>query len=100
MARNEPQTAGNLSTRESGVNERTKFSVFEGSSRYKGTPVRVTASWKLGFETSRLFDRECPDQPGAWLEFTDDKDSCPETKKNRDAPGRHDKEADVFVTGR
>lgn len=65
-----------------------------------GKLVRLNATWKFGFETTFLHDGECPQQPGAWLEFADEKELCPATKKNRDAPGPHDKEADVTVTGR
>lgn len=74
--------------------------LMKGKHRYSGKQVRVNASWQFAFETTFLFDRDCPKQPGAWLEFVDDSKSCPETKKNRDAPGPHDKEAEVTVTGR
>jgi hypothetical protein len=74
--------------------------LIERHTRYSGKTVRVSASWKFGFETTFLFDGKCPKEPGAWLEFADDKDTCPETKKNRDAPGPHDREAEVIVTGR
>jgi hypothetical protein len=65
-----------------------------------GKLVRLDATWQFGFETTFLRDRECPQQPGAWLEFADEKELCPETKKNRSAPGQSDKEADVTVLGR
>lgn len=68
--------------------------------RYAGKLVRVNASWQFGFETTSLYDPKCPRQPKAWLEFADDKDVCPETKENRSAPGKSDKEADVTVVGR
>jgi hypothetical protein len=69
-------------------------------SRYAGKLVRIKASWQFGFERTFLYDRECSQQPKAWLEFVDDKDACPRSKKNRDAPGKHDKEADVTVAGK
>jgi hypothetical protein len=74
--------------------------LLKSPSRYDGKLIRVKASWQFGFETTFLYDRLCPEQPKAWLEFVDDKDTCPETKKNRGAPGKNDKEADVTVTGR
>lgn len=67
---------------------------------HKGKLIRLNATWQFGFETTLLCDRECPEQPGAWLEFADEKELCPETSKNRSAPGQSDKEADVTVVGR
>jgi hypothetical protein len=67
---------------------------------HAGKLVRINASWQFGFETSFLYDPKCPRQPKAWLEFADEKEICPETKENRDAPGKSDKEADVTVVGR
>src|SRR4051812_45169733 len=68
--------------------------------RYDGKLVRVKASWHFGFESSFIEGKECSGQPKAWLEFVDDKDACPKSKENRDAPGKQDKEADVTVVGR
>jgi hypothetical protein len=67
--------------------------------RYKGSPVRLKATWQFGFEVSSLYDPGCFDQPKAWLEFADDKVTCPETKTNRNLPHELDKEAEVTVTG-
>lgn len=67
---------------------------------YSGKTVRIKAVWQFGFETTSLQDRQCIDQPKAWLEFADEKQLCPETKKNRTLPKQSDKEADVTVTGR
>lgn len=74
--------------------------LLKSPSRYDGKLIRVKASWQFGFETTFLYDHECSEQPKAWLEFVDDKDACPETKGNRSAPGKNDKEADVTVVGR
>lgn len=74
--------------------------LLEHPSGHIGKLVRLNAAWQFGFETTFLHDRECPGQPGAWLEFADEKELCPETKKNRSAPGQSDKEADVTVVGR
>ena len=74
--------------------------LLEGARRYSGKQVRVTAHWRFGFETTILFEPACPERTGAWLEFADDSLSCPESERNRNAPGPHDKEAEVIVTGR
>lgn len=74
--------------------------LIEGSRRYSDKLVRVSASWQFGFEKTFLFDPKCPERPGAWLEFPEDAQTCPETKTNREAPGPHDKEADVTLTGK
>jgi hypothetical protein len=74
--------------------------LLQSHSRYTGKLVRIKASWQFGFERTFLYARECSQQPKAWLEFVDDKDACPRSKKNRDAPGKHDKEADVTVAGK
>src|SRR6185436_21089682 len=44
--------------------------LLEGSRRYSGRQVRVTAHWRFGFETTVLFDPACPERPGAWLEMS------------------------------
>jgi hypothetical protein len=69
-------------------------------SLYADKLVRINASWQFGFETTSLYDRDCPDQPKTWLEFADENKLCPETQKNRTAPGKSDKEADVTLVGR
>lgn len=74
--------------------------LLERSNIHIGKLVRLNASWQFGFETTFLHARECSQQPGAWLEFADEKELCPAARKNRDAPGPHDKEADVTVIGR
>lgn len=68
--------------------------------RFVGKLVRLNASWQFGFETTFLHDRSCPQHPGAWLEFADEKELCPETKKNRSVPTQSDNEAAVTVIGR
>ena len=68
--------------------------------RYEGKLIRIKASWQFGFENTFLHDKACPERPQAWLEFVDDKQACPKSKENRDAPGKHDKGADVTVVGR
>jgi hypothetical protein len=67
---------------------------------YGGKLLRVKASWQFGFEVTFLHDSQCPDQPKAWLEFVDDKDACPRSKENINAPGKNDTGADVTVVGR
>jgi len=67
---------------------------------YAGKLLRIKASWQFGFERSFLYTRQCSQQPKAWLEFVDNKDACSQSKKNRIARGKHDKEADVTVTGK
>jgi hypothetical protein len=74
--------------------------LLKGHSRYDGKLVRIKASWQFGFERSALYDKECSKQPEAWLEFVDDKDACPQSKVNRNVPGRGSREADVTVVGR
>jgi hypothetical protein len=71
-----------------------------GADRYVGKEVRLSASWKFGFETSYLFDRKCSGRPPAWLEFAEDGQSCPESRVNRKIPGPHDNEADVTAVGK
>ena len=67
---------------------------------YSGKLVRIKATWQFGFETTSISDRECSGQPQAWLEFADEKELCPRTKENRNAPGQTDREADITVVGR
>ncbi len=67
---------------------------------YAGKQVRVRASWQFGFETTFIYDRQCPLSPKAWLEFVSDDEACPQTKQNRSLPTQSDKEADVTVVGR
>ena len=74
--------------------------LLKSHSRYDGKLVRVKASWQFGFETSLLQDPECLKQPKAWLEFVDDNEACLQSKENRNAPGKQDREADVTVVGR
>ena len=74
--------------------------LLKSHSRYNGKLARIKAAWQFGFETSFLSGSECLGQPKAWLEFADDKDACPQSKENRNAPGRNDKEADVTVVGK
>lgn len=74
--------------------------LLEHASVHVGKLVRLNATWQFGFETTLLNDRTCPQQPVAWLEFADEKALCPQTRKNRSAPGQSDKEADVTVVGR
>jgi starvation-inducible outer membrane lipoprotein len=74
--------------------------LLKSQSRYAGKLVRIKASWQFGFERSFLYTRQCSQQPKAWLEFVDDKDACSQSKDNRNAPSKYDKEADVTVTGK
>lgn len=67
---------------------------------YVGKQVRIRASWQFGFETSFVYDRECPLLPKAWLEFVNDDEACPQTKQNRSLPTQSDKEAEVTVVGK
>jgi hypothetical protein len=67
--------------------------------RYKDKPIRLKAFWQFGFEVSSLYDPLCMDQPKAWLDFADDKVTCPETKTNLKVPRESAREADITVTG-
>ena len=65
-----------------------------------GKPIRIRATWTHGFEWSYLSDRDCLDQPKAWVEFVDDDKLCPASKSNlKKMTDGFDNKADVIVTG-
>jgi hypothetical protein len=74
--------------------------LLKSHSRYARKLVRLKAAWRFGFEHSFLYDKQCDQHPRAWIEFVDDKDACPASKKNRTIPVQTDLEADVTVTGK
>ncbi|HYR74342.1 MAG TPA: hypothetical protein VEM96_00745 [Pyrinomonadaceae bacterium] len=66
-----------------------------------GQPVRVRATWTHGFEWSYLSDRECLDQPKAWVEFVADDELCSASKPNlKKMTQGFDNKADVVVVGK
>src|ERR1044072_1879973 len=74
--------------------------LLKSHSRYTGKLVRLKASWQFGFERSCLTDQKCSGEATAWLEFIDDQQACPQSKENRQAPGKYDQEAEVTVVGK
>lgn len=67
---------------------------------YAGKLIRLRASWRFGFETSALYDKDCPPHSQSWFEFADEKALCPQTKAKQGLIGRNDKEAEITVVGR
>ena len=70
-------------------------------SLYQGKLVRVAATWHYGFEWSYLYHRECMSRGNkAWVEFVDEDESCPQTKKlSKRLKDDFDNKADVVAVG-
>jgi hypothetical protein len=95
-----PVSSRNSSTEARTIPTLGYCALLEHATTHVGKLVRLKATWQFGFEATLLNDRKCPQQPGAWLEFADEKELCPQTRKNQSTPGHSDKEADITVVGR
>ncbi len=75
--------------------------LFREPNLYQGKLVRVAATWNYGFEWSYLYHRECMSRGHeAWVEFVDEDEVCPQTKKvSKKLKDGFDNKADVVVVG-
>jgi len=77
--------------------------LMQNPDKYVGQMVRVSATWDAGFEWSYLYHRDCiAHRNEAHVDFVEEENSCPQTKKNLKKINRKyvNSKGDVVVVGK